>query len=181
MERSRQRAISGSHFEQLVDELDLSPNIRTAHPPRLSLPNHVHRLITLNRSVRGLELSESLLGVHTAFDRSMVLFQDVIQVLRRSVPATPTKRSFLLYVRDGRSVDRRLIRVDNPGLRMACIAQGLAKETFGGIGVAQRRKQKVNRGSSRIDDSIQVAPATTHSNIYLIDTPGLVRRLQLSA
>ena len=24
-----------SHFEQLVDELNLLPNIRTAHPPRL--------------------------------------------------------------------------------------------------------------------------------------------------
>jgi len=73
----------------------------TAHPPRLPLPNHVHRLIILNRSARHLELAEPLLGVHAAFDRSVVLFQDVVQVLHRSVPAAAAKCPFLLYVREG--------------------------------------------------------------------------------
>ena len=36
--------VSCSHVEQLVDELNLSPNIRAAHPPHLPLPNHVHGL-----------------------------------------------------------------------------------------------------------------------------------------
>ena len=35
----RPGAVSCSHPEQLVDELNLSPNIRTAHPPRLPLLN----------------------------------------------------------------------------------------------------------------------------------------------
>ena len=34
--------VSGSHLEQPVDELNLLPNIRAAHPPRLPFPNHVH-------------------------------------------------------------------------------------------------------------------------------------------
>ena len=63
-------ANSGGQFEELVDELNLTPNIRSAHPPNLPLPHHVHRFITLNGSLRRLELSEPLLVVHPAFDRS---------------------------------------------------------------------------------------------------------------
>jgi hypothetical protein len=52
----------------------------------------------LNRSARCLKLSESFLVVHAAFDRSIVLFQNIVQVLHRSVPATPPNRSFVLYL-----------------------------------------------------------------------------------
>jgi len=77
---------SSGQFEELVDELNLTPNIRSAHPPNLPLPQHVHRLITLNRSLRRLEFSEPLLGVYPAFDRAMILLQDIVQVLHRSGP-----------------------------------------------------------------------------------------------
>jgi hypothetical protein len=40
----------------------------------------VHRRIPLNRSARRLELSESLLGIHSSFDGALVLLDDVIQV-----------------------------------------------------------------------------------------------------
>ena len=36
---------SCNHFKKLVDELNLSPNIRTAHPLRLPLPNHSQWLL----------------------------------------------------------------------------------------------------------------------------------------
>ena len=73
-------ASSGGQFEELVDELNLTPNISSAHPPNLPLPDHVHRLITLNRSLRRLEFPESLLGVHPAFDRAVALLGNVGQV-----------------------------------------------------------------------------------------------------
>jgi hypothetical protein len=104
---------SGGRFEELVDELNLTPNVSSAHPPNLPLPHHVHRLITLNGSLRRLEFSEPLLGVHPAFDRSVVLLQNVVQVLYGSVPATAAKCPFLLYVGDGRAVDRCQVRIDN--------------------------------------------------------------------
>src|ERR1700692_4909882 len=90
---------SGGQFEELVDELNLTPNIRSAHPPNLPLPHHVHRLITLNGSLRRLEFSEPLLGVHTPFDRAVILLEDIVQVLHGSMPATAAKYPFLLYVR----------------------------------------------------------------------------------
>src|SRR5260370_10158831 len=94
---------SGGKFEQLVDELILTPNISPAHPANLSLPHHVDRFITLNRSSRRLELSESLLGVPSSFDRSMVLLDDVVQVLHCPVSAATAHRSLLLNSRVRRS------------------------------------------------------------------------------
>src|SRR6195256_5416790 len=115
-------ASSGGQFEELVDELNLTPNISSAHPPNLPLPHHIHRLITLNRSLRRREFSKPLLGVHPAFDRSVVLLENVVQVLYGSVAATAAKCPFLLYVGDRRAVDRCLVRIDDTRLRMREIA-----------------------------------------------------------
>src|SRR5216684_3867568 len=72
-------ALSDRQIEQLVDELNLAPNICPAHPPKLSLPHHVDRFITLDRSPRRLKLSKSLLGVHAPFDRSVILLDESLQ------------------------------------------------------------------------------------------------------
>jgi hypothetical protein len=52
-----------------------------------------------------LEFSEALFGVHATFDGSMVLFEDVVQVLHGSVSTAITQHSFLFTVGDrgGRS------------------------------------------------------------------------------
>ena len=78
---SRPGSVSCRHLEQLVDGLNLSPNIRTAHPPHLPLPDHVHDLVSLDRSPRRVEFTQALLGLHSSFDRSMILLQDVVQAL----------------------------------------------------------------------------------------------------
>ena len=73
-------AISGSQIEELVDKSDLKEDISSTHPPNLPLPHHVNRLIALKRSLRRLECSEPLLGVHPAFDPSMVLLHRIPQL-----------------------------------------------------------------------------------------------------
>jgi hypothetical protein len=65
-----------------------------------------------------LEFANPLFGVHSPFDRAMVLLDDVVQILDGSVPAPAMERPFLLYICDGRAVDRRQIGVDDAGLRM---------------------------------------------------------------
>jgi hypothetical protein len=82
--------------EQLPNELDLTPNVIAPYPPNLPLPDHVHGLIALNRSPGRLEFSEALLGVDPTFNRAMVLLDDVVQVLNRSMATSAAKRSFLL-------------------------------------------------------------------------------------
>ena len=70
------------HLEQVMDELNLLPNIRTAHPPRLPLPDHVHSLVALDRSPRRLKNH----GTPAWLSRvvcSVILLHDVVQVLDR--------------------------------------------------------------------------------------------------
>ncbi len=146
--RTVDAASSGGQFEELVDELNLTPNISSAHPPNLPLPQHVHRLITLNGLLRRLEFSEPLLGVHPAFDRSVVLLESVVQVLYGSVPATAAKCPFLLYVGDGRAVDRCQVRMMTRG----CGWDGW---------LSAFRNRRLAASASRNDDSRKsiVAPA----------------------
>jgi hypothetical protein len=81
------RGGSGRQIEQLVDEAILLAKIIGANPPGVALPNHVHRLISLYRSSRCAELAKPLLGLHGSFDRSMILLQDIVRVLDRSMSA----------------------------------------------------------------------------------------------
>jgi hypothetical protein len=92
----------GRQFEQVVDELILTPNILPAHPSNLSFSQHVDCFITLNRSSRRLELAESLLGVHSSFNRSMVLFDDVVQILHGPVPTATAESPFRHFASIGR-------------------------------------------------------------------------------
>jgi hypothetical protein len=83
--------ISSGYFEELVDELNLTPDIVPIRPPNLPLPYHIDGFVTVNRSPCRLEFSEALLGVHAAFDRSVVLLQNIVQVLHGSVPTAAAK------------------------------------------------------------------------------------------
>ena len=133
---SRPGSVSCSHLEQLVDELNLSPNIRTAHPPRLPLPDHVHCLVSLDRSARRVEFTKALLGLHSSFDRSMILLQDIVQVLDQPVAATASQDSFFFHSWNRRAVEACLIGIDDAGMRMRWIAESLAKQPFGRRGIA---------------------------------------------
>ena len=134
--RGTHRWFLGGQAAQLFDEPDLTPNLIALHPPKLPLADHIHRLISLKRSPGRVKFPEALLGVDPAFDRAMVLFNDVVQVLDGSMATAAAQRSFLLNSRDRRAVDRCQIRIDDARLRMRAIAQSLAKQPFGRIGIA---------------------------------------------
>src|SRR5664280_2395804 len=89
------RASLGLQMEKVVDELNLSKKIVSCHPSSLPLPDHVDGFVALNRSPSRLKFSEALLGVHSTFDGSMILFQNVIQVLHGSVSTAVAQRPFL--------------------------------------------------------------------------------------
>src|ERR1022692_4672397 len=52
---------------------------------------------------------------------------------------------------------------------------------FANRGIAQRREQKVDGGTGGIDGPVEVTPTALDSNICLIDTPGFVGRLKMTA
>jgi hypothetical protein len=100
------RAFLGCQIEKAVDELNLTKKIISCHPSSLPLPDHVDCFVALNRSPSRLKFSEALLGVHSTFDGSMILFQNVVQVLHRSVSTAVAQRPFLLNVGDRGAVNR---------------------------------------------------------------------------
>src|ERR1022692_2527694 len=132
------RAFLGCQIEKAVDELNLTKKIISCHPSSLPLPDHVDGFIALNRSPCCLKFSEALFGVHSTFDDSMILFENVIQVRHRSVSTAVAQRPFLLTVGDRRAVNRCQVGVDHSRLGMASIAECLAKQPLGSVCVTQR-------------------------------------------
>src|SRR5664280_1671359 len=131
-------AFLGCQIEKTVDELNLTKKIISCHPSSLPLPDHVDCFVALNRSPSCLEFSEALLGVHATFDGSMILFQNVVQILHRSVSTAVAQRPFLLTVGDRAAIYRRQISVDHSRLGMGSIAERLAKQPLGSICVTKR-------------------------------------------
>jgi hypothetical protein len=117
----------GGQPEQPFYKSDLRPNVIAPQPSKLPLSDHVHRLITLNSSLGRVEFPEALLGVDPAFDCTMVLLDNVVQVLDGSMAASPAKHPFFYNSRDGRGIVRRQIRIDDARLRMRKGTQSLAK------------------------------------------------------
>jgi hypothetical protein len=136
-ERNSSIEVSGHQIEQLVDELILFANISVADPPCLPLVDHVHRFVSLNRSPGRAELAKVLLGLHSSFDRSMILLQDIVQVWHRSMAAAAAQDSLLFHTCNRRAVEAGLIGVDDAGLRMRGIAESLAEQAFGRRRIAQ--------------------------------------------
>jgi hypothetical protein len=64
--------------EDLTDELNLPKDIPLRQPPHLAFPDHVQNLVALNRPPRSIERSKPLAGIHPPFDRSMVLFHNIV-------------------------------------------------------------------------------------------------------
>src|SRR5690242_10945109 len=98
-----------------------------AHPPRLPFPEHVQRLIALDRPPRCPELTKVLLGLHMSFDRPMILLQNVVQIWDRSMAAAAAQHSFCFRPGNRRAIEPRPIRVDDAGLGMRPIAEGAAE------------------------------------------------------
>ena len=88
------RAFLGCQIEKAVDELNLAKKVVSRHPSHLPLPDHVKRFVALNRSPGRPKFSNALLGLHSTFDGSMILFQNVVQVLHGSVSTALAQRPF---------------------------------------------------------------------------------------
>jgi hypothetical protein len=66
----------------------------------------------------------------------MILLQDVVQILNRSMSAAAVQGSFLFHCCNRRAVEAGLIGVDDAGLRMRWIAESLAEQALGRSSIA---------------------------------------------
>ena len=78
-----------------------------ADPPRLPFPEHVHCLIALDRPLRWPDLAKVLLGLDASFDRAMILLQDVVQILDRSMTAAAAQDSSRFRSDNRRAIEPR--------------------------------------------------------------------------
>jgi len=91
-------AFLGCQVKKAVDKLNLSKKIIFCQASNLPLPDHVNCFVALNRSPSRLEFSEALLGIHSTFDSSMILFENLLFKYRtgRCRQRLPSVPSFLL-------------------------------------------------------------------------------------
>jgi len=108
--------VSGGELKQSVDESIVLPDILRAYSSDLTFSKDVDRFIALDGSPRRLKFTESLLGVHAPFYRSVVLLENVVQVLDGSMLAAASQRHILLHVGDSGAIDGSQIRVDHARL-----------------------------------------------------------------
>ena len=64
---------------------------------------------------------------------------------------------------------------------MGRIRQRLAQQALGRSGIAQPREREVDCGAGGIDGSVEVAPTALDTNVGLIDAPGPVGWLEMTA
>ena len=152
----------------------LVPNSQPPHPPRVPLPDHVHRLVALDRAPRRLNrlnITKPLRGVHASCDRSVIPLHDGVHVVDRSGAATALPDAFLVQAGNRRPVAAGSVRGDDAGPRMRRIRQRLAEQAVGRRGIAPPRAHQVDRRASGIEGAGEGAPTAPDTNVGLIDTP----------
>ena len=90
-------------------------------------------------------------------------------------------RDFVKVCRSLELFGRELIAVDGTRIK----AVNSRDRNFTGAklrrGIAQSREREVDRGPGGIDGLVEIAPAALDTNAGLIDTPGLVGWLEMTA
>src|SRR5271165_1402002 len=89
---------------------------------------------------------------HPAFDRPVILFQNIIEVLHRSMPAILPQSLLGFEPHDGRWITGILVGVDDPRRRMVLSAQGLGEKALSRCCVAFSRQKEVDRRTGGVAD-----------------------------
>ena len=73
-------ARSGGNFEEPGNEGSLRLHVATADVVNLPFPDHRHHLVTRQRPFRGFQAAKAKLRPDQAFDPSVILLDDVVQL-----------------------------------------------------------------------------------------------------
>jgi hypothetical protein len=71
---------SSSESEDVFDEVDLVGDVALCQPSNLSFADHVHCFIGLDGSCRARERAEAEARIDPTFDRTMILFDNVVEI-----------------------------------------------------------------------------------------------------
>jgi hypothetical protein len=105
--------MSCSDAVNLVDEPDLPDNIALREPADLTFSDHVHRLISRDCFQRAAYRPKPEAGGNSLLNETMILFQDIVHVLRWPAAAPPPRLPRLLQFRHGCGIGGMSVDVDD--------------------------------------------------------------------
>src|SRR6266581_3103699 len=115
------------HSKEAGDEGNLPADVSFAHPSDLSLPDHVHDLIPLQRSPRRFHGKEAHPRLDEPFDEAMVLLDQIIEVFDLSQFDTLRKQSSGFKLCNGFRIRCILININD------------ARSRLRGVGISHNR------------------------------------------
>src|SRR5277367_3669913 len=90
----------------------------------------MNRFVAGDRAASSPQGAKMLACTHPAFDGSMILFQDVIKILHRSMSTLLFQNTVGFELNDGWRISSVLVAVDDPRRRMVLTAQGFAQKAL---------------------------------------------------
>ena len=139
----------------------------------------MHRFDAFESSPRTLKRAVALCQPGPLLYRSMVLFNDIVEILALAETNAVRKDAFGFQSINCSRIGWVLIDIDYSRNGVRRRAEYAFKEAFGGGRVALRRKQKVNNLPGRIHGSIQILVMPLNLYIGLVDTVALLRALEM--
>jgi hypothetical protein len=133
----------------------------------LALLDHVHQLNAGNEDTRAAKGFEPEHRAHNAFDRSVVLLHDVVEV--SALAQFDVRAGVGLDAQDGSGVGAAL--VDGDFLGHTVQADGLFEKASRSCVISLGAKQKIDRIFVAIDGSVQVLALASDPDLGLIHSP----------
>jgi hypothetical protein len=171
VEVGRCRAVRQSCVQHGIPDFGRSAALAAQATEReLILSNSMLQFDASDRDGGGVEILESEHRTGPCLHASMVLLDQVVQILRRSqlcaLPALPVTR----HLAHG-TMRRRIAIQRNGTRRLALRSFGPPKEGLGRCDVAVLAQHKVDAPATSIDRPIQVRPFAADLDVRFIDAP----------
>ena len=116
---------------------------------------------------------------HPAFDGPVILFQDIIKILHRSMITPLFQNSAGFELNDGWRISSVLVGVDDPRRGMVLTTQGFGQKALGRSCIAFGREKEVDRRTGGVHGPVQVHPFAFHPHVRLVHPPRVVCCLEL--
>jgi hypothetical protein len=168
--------------EQTENKAVQQTDLRTrCTPARLTFADHMDRPVAGDRTPGTPKRAEMLTRVDPPLDCTVALFQDVIEVRHRPVPAAGVQRSFTLELSDRGWVSGVTVGVDDPGSGVILPTQRSGEETLCCGRSLLGREEKVEGRAGGVDSPVEVAPLAFDPYVGFVDAPTIACRLEVSA
>ena len=156
--------------EHLVDQPRLTDHVALRHPPRLPLAERMHYLDTADGPPRRGEPLEPQHRPGTAFDESMVLLDDVVQILALAERRTWSEKSLVFDGLERDRVSGVLVHVHDARGRRMRRTDRLAEERDGRIPVARGPEPEIQRVTVGINAPVKIVPGPADTHVRLVDS-----------